>query len=79
MVLSINKANDPTKRYKEVFISLGGVLSKYIELRFRRKSIMPIQQKKLKDKKQHAKDLVEIYKRDCCCGAGISYNNLFNY
>ena len=28
MVLSINKANDPTKRYKEVFISLGGVLSK---------------------------------------------------
>ena len=28
MVLSINKANDPTKQYKEVFISLGGVLSK---------------------------------------------------
>ena len=28
MVLSINKANDPTKRYKEVFISLGGILSK---------------------------------------------------
>lgn len=28
MVLSINKANDPTKKYKEVFISLGGVLSK---------------------------------------------------
>jgi conjugation system TraG family ATPase len=28
LVLSINKANDPTKRYKEVFISLGGVLSK---------------------------------------------------
>lgn len=28
MVLSINKANDVTKKYKEVFISLGGVLSK---------------------------------------------------
>lgn len=28
LVLSINKANDPTKKYKEVFISLGGVLSK---------------------------------------------------
>jgi len=28
LVLSINKANDPTKNYKEVFISLGGVLSK---------------------------------------------------
>jgi conjugation system TraG family ATPase len=28
LVLSINKANDPTKRYKEVFISLGGMLSK---------------------------------------------------
>jgi conjugation system TraG family ATPase len=28
LVLSINKANDPTKRYKEVFISLGGALSK---------------------------------------------------
>ena len=28
MVLSINRANDPTKRYKEVFISLGGMLSK---------------------------------------------------
>lgn len=28
LVLSINKANDPTKIYKEVFISLGGVLSK---------------------------------------------------
>jgi conjugation system TraG family ATPase len=27
LVLSINKANDPTKKYKEVFISLGGVLS----------------------------------------------------
>jgi hypothetical protein len=26
-VLSINKANDPAKKYKEVFISLGGVLS----------------------------------------------------
>ena len=25
---SINKANDPTKKYKEVFISLGGVVSK---------------------------------------------------
>lgn len=28
LVLSVNKANDETKRYKEVFISLGGVLSK---------------------------------------------------
>jgi conjugation system TraG family ATPase len=28
LVLSINKANDPTKKYKEVFISLGGMLSK---------------------------------------------------
>jgi len=28
LVLSINKANDPTRKYKEVFISLGGVLSK---------------------------------------------------
>jgi conjugation system TraG family ATPase len=28
LVLSINKANDPSKRYKEVFISLGGMLSK---------------------------------------------------
>ncbi|MBL0744860.1 TraG family conjugative transposon ATPase [Chryseolinea lacunae] len=28
LVLSINKSNDPTRRYKEVFISLGGVLSK---------------------------------------------------
>ncbi len=28
MVLSVNKANDPAKRYKEVFISLGGMLSK---------------------------------------------------
>lgn len=28
LVLSVNKANDPTKKYKEVFISLGGVLSK---------------------------------------------------
>ncbi|UPZ36483.1 TraG family conjugative transposon ATPase [Sphingobacterium sp. PCS056] len=27
-VLSVNKANDPLKKYKEVFISLGGVLSK---------------------------------------------------
>ncbi len=27
-VLSMNKANDPSKRYKEVFISLGGILSK---------------------------------------------------
>ena len=27
LVLSINKANDPSKRYKEVFISLGGTLS----------------------------------------------------
>lgn len=28
LVLSINKSNDPSKKYKEVFISLGGVLSK---------------------------------------------------
>lgn len=28
LVLSVNKANDPTKKYKEVFISLGGLLSK---------------------------------------------------
>jgi conjugation system TraG family ATPase len=28
MVLSINKANDPARKYKEVFISLGGMLSK---------------------------------------------------
>jgi Bacteroides conjugation system ATPase, TraG family len=28
LVLSINRANDPTKKYKEVFISLGGMLSK---------------------------------------------------
>ncbi len=28
LVLSINKSNDPTKKYKEVFISLGGMLSK---------------------------------------------------
>lgn len=28
MVLSINKDNDPSKRYKEVFISLGGTVSK---------------------------------------------------
>jgi conjugation system TraG family ATPase len=28
LILSVNKANDPTKKYKEVFISLGGVLSK---------------------------------------------------
>jgi conjugation system TraG family ATPase len=28
LVLSINKANDSTKNYKEVFISLGGMLSK---------------------------------------------------
>ena len=28
LILSINRANDPTKKYKEVFISLGGVLSK---------------------------------------------------
>jgi len=27
-VLSINKANDPSKKYKEVFISLGGLLSR---------------------------------------------------
>lgn len=28
LVLSVNKANDPSKKYKEVFISLGGVQSK---------------------------------------------------
>ena len=28
LVLSINKSNDPAKKYKEVFISLGGMLSK---------------------------------------------------
>jgi len=28
LVLSINKANDPARKYKEVFISLGGILSK---------------------------------------------------
>lgn len=28
MVLSVNKANDPNLKYKEVFISLGGVLSR---------------------------------------------------
>jgi conjugation system TraG family ATPase len=28
LVLSVNKANDPTLRYKEVFISLGGTLSR---------------------------------------------------
>lgn len=28
LVLSVNKANDPTKKYKEVFISLGSILSK---------------------------------------------------
>lgn len=28
LVLSVNKANEPTKKYKEVFISLGGMLSK---------------------------------------------------
>jgi conjugation system TraG family ATPase len=28
LVLSVNKANDPSKKYKEVFISLGGILSR---------------------------------------------------
>lgn len=28
LILSINKSNDPSRKYKEVFISLGGVLSK---------------------------------------------------
>ena len=28
LVLSINKANDPLRKYKEVFISLGGIVSK---------------------------------------------------
>lgn len=27
-MLSINKSNDPSRKYKEVFISLGGMLSK---------------------------------------------------
>ncbi len=28
LILSVNKANDPSKKYKEVFISLGGTLSR---------------------------------------------------
>jgi conjugation system TraG family ATPase len=28
LILSVNKANEPGKKYKEVFISLGGILSK---------------------------------------------------
>jgi conjugation system TraG family ATPase len=28
LILSMNKNNDPTKRYKEVFINLGGIISK---------------------------------------------------
>lgn len=28
LILSVNKANDPTKKYKEAFISLGGMLSR---------------------------------------------------
>ena len=28
LVLSLNKANDPARKYKEVFVSLGGMLSK---------------------------------------------------
>jgi len=28
LILSVNKANDPIKKYKEVFISLGGIVSK---------------------------------------------------
>lgn len=28
LILSINKSNDPSRKYKEVFISLGGMLSK---------------------------------------------------
>ena len=28
LVLSVNKFNDPNKKYKEVFISLGGMLSR---------------------------------------------------
>lgn len=28
LVLSVNKANDPIRKYKEVFISLGGKISK---------------------------------------------------
>lgn len=32
MVLSVNKSNDPDRKYKEVFISLGGKLSKVYRL-----------------------------------------------
>ncbi len=28
LILSINKSNDPARKYKEVFIGLGGMLSK---------------------------------------------------
>src|SRR5690606_38170213 len=28
LVLSVNKSNDPARKYKEVFISLGGMVSK---------------------------------------------------
>lgn len=28
LVLSVNKANDPDKKYKEVFISLAGIVSR---------------------------------------------------
>jgi len=28
LILSVNKANDPARKYKEVFISLGGILSR---------------------------------------------------
>lgn len=32
LVLSVNRANDPTRKYKEVFVSLGGKLSKVYRL-----------------------------------------------
>lgn len=32
LVLSLNKANDPTKKYKEIFISLGGRVSRVYRL-----------------------------------------------
>jgi len=39
LVLSINKANDPSKKYKEVFISLGGTVSKVYRTEVSRKNI----------------------------------------
>ena len=32
LVLSLNKSNDPTKKYKEIFISLGGRVSRVYRL-----------------------------------------------